>query len=249
MLCEHLLKPTAQIGRFYNDKNSQSQRHSRTRDQQNVIIVEKSHLNPVSLKQQQQANDVCGFIQQQFRRAYQADIQSFMPTLLAWQMKGQFKSALGIRTDRQPLFIEQYFDCSAKHYLLRRNLCHNSARVAELGNMCSTSRRYSLPMMALAMTALHLQGIDHALFTANQAMRKTLESYQLPLVPLLPAQQNAIAPGKDHWGSYYQHTPEVMTLAVAPTMEKILEHKDLAFLAEHYSNELQTLNRALEVQS
>lgn len=191
------------------------------------IIIENSFQNL-------EDNQLVGFIRNRFGHAFAAEIHSFMPFLLGWQERQNIQAALGVRINNQPLFIEQYLPCKIDEFLISQDICTSRTKVAEIGHFCSVSRRYSLPLMIFAITGLYLTGVEYVVFTANEQLRKTLNSYQIAGIPLVEANASSLALSEDNWGSYYQHSPVVTALKIAPVMQKIINDKNYTVTLDQF---------------
>lgn len=179
---------------------------------------------------QNQPSALTHFIRQSFKIAYKADIHSFLPILIGTQQDQQLYSAMGVRCNSDSLFLDQYLPCPAATYLARKNIACPPLKLAEIGNLCSRSRRFTLPMLSVLITALFLQQTDYVLFTANAPVRNLLQQYKLPLIELVDADPKALHASQDNWGSYYESTPKVMALNVAKAMEIMLTYDKLSAL-------------------
>ncbi|GAA0368730.1 thermostable hemolysin [Bowmanella denitrificans] len=184
------------------------------------------------------------FIHQGFAKAYGADIHHFMPMLLA--IKGQqYQAALGLRSGRSPLFIQQYLSSDLLDCLAQKGIYTQPERVAEVGNLYGLSRRYTLPLFMAMAVGLYLNHYTHLLFCGTHHLIALLAKEGVKLTYLTDAYSARLAPSNDDWGSYYQTQPQVMALDLNDAMLPMLERDLLPGLFASFCADIQLLSNEL----
>lgn len=154
------------------------------------------------------------FIHQVFDRAYNADLQHFLPRLMALRDKNNHPlAALGMReASSGPLFLETYFDDSVEDVISR---LHGSRvardRIVEVGNLASVHRG-GLSKLIVALTSfLRGAGTEWVVFTAVPAVRSAFTALGLTLHTLAEADPSCLDEReRDSWGDYYETGPMVV---------------------------------------
>lgn len=185
-----------------------------------------------------------GFIKKGFAKAYDADIHHFMPTLLA--IKGQhYQAALGLRSGRESLFVQQYLSDNVMDCLAARGITTQSERIAEIGNLFALSRRYAMPLFMATTLGLFLNHYSHLLFCGTNHLIALLQREGVKLTYLADADPACLTPSDDNWGSYYQTQPKVMALDLKDAMTPMLERDLLPGLFASFCADIQTLTTNL----
>ncbi|MCC2617084.1 thermostable hemolysin [Aestuariibacter halophilus] len=166
--------------------------------------------------------DVETFVKQGFARHYNADIHHFLPVMVFAQGHA-IQAALGVRSARQGLFVEQYMPDNVEQTLAQHGIDAQAEQVAEIGNLHSRSSAYTLPLLLVTGMALHQAGIEHLVFCATPKVARLLERRGLSLVRLCPADPRKLLPSDDHWGSYYDSNPQVIALDLAQ-VKRTIDH-------------------------
>ncbi|NVK55804.1 MAG: thermostable hemolysin [Alteromonadaceae bacterium] len=163
-----------------------------------------------------------------FHKVYQANITEFMPLLVGL---GGHKpeAALGIRTGREAMFVEHYFDTSLAEALSNNGIDCPRHRLAEIGNLYSASSRYTMPLLLLTAMALFHQHVSVLVFTATDYLQRMMTHGGLTLHPLVAADaarlpQTSAGKTAQNWGSYYQTNPQVVAAKVADIMQLTLDN-------------------------
>lgn len=151
-------------------------------------------------------------IQTAFAREHDAEVHSFMPSLLGlWGASGRPAGAVGYRgAEEGRLFLENYLPEPIEALIATR-----SARpverheIVEVGNLAGVNCRAACHLVAALPPLLLSQGRRWIVFTATDTVRNVLTRLGAPLVELAQAQA-ASAPAGDRWGRYYARDPRVM---------------------------------------
>lgn len=184
------------------------------------------------------------FIKKGFAKAYGADIHHFMPTLLA--IKGQhYQAALGLRSGRESLFVQQYLDDNVMDCLAAKGIATQPEQIAEIGNLFALSRRYAMPLFMASTLGLFLNHYSHLLFCGTNHLIALLQREGVKLTYLADADPSRLAPSNDDWGSYYETEPKIMVLDLKDAMTPMLERDLLPGLFASFCADIQTLTTNL----
>ena len=152
------------------------------------------------------------FVQAAFKRRHDANVTSFMPTLLSFRdTVGRLRGVVGLReAECSPLYLEQYLErpieaaiAAATGQPVRRT------QVVEVGNLAGANCRAAVRMVALLPAYLLSLDYRWIAFTATSSVRTILAGFGAPLVELARADGARIAQGQDQWGRYYEKDPRV----------------------------------------
>lgn len=178
--------------------------------------------------------EIESFIQTGFKRAHSAEIHSFMPNLFYVKF-GKMKTALGVRSAKETLFLEQYLmpqneqlalpNTSAKSALelalQEKGIFASRHQIVEIGNLHSTSSRFTQQLLLCAVLTLALCDKTHIVFTGIPNVIRIFDKFGIPLTALCQASETAVKSGPDNWGSYYNEKPQVMVLDIADAVNAI----------------------------
>ncbi len=171
----------------------------------NVVAVNARHPD---------RRDVEAFIAQVYRARYGAELQSFLPHLLAFRdATGLLRAAVGLRiADEGPLFVEQYLDVPAEQAVsLGSGQPVARSAIVEVGNLAACSAGDARALIVHLTGALHAAGLRWVLFAATRQLRNTFDRLHLRTVVLADASADRLQ-GDDttDWGSYYDVQPKVL---------------------------------------
>ncbi|MFI8482962.1 thermostable hemolysin [Pseudomonas sp. NPDC078700] len=166
----------------------------------------------LTLKESPARAEVECFIQERFAAIHHAEIQQFMPELLALHdRQGLLSATVGARmAASSPLFIEQYLQRPAESVLSQvagRQVLRGE--IVEVGNLAARNAG-SARLIIVAMTwLLARRGLRWVVFTGAATL---INSFQrLGLEPYLLCDADPALLGEDqyNWGSYYAQNPHV----------------------------------------
>jgi hypothetical protein len=152
------------------------------------------------------------YVREAFARKHSADVQSFMPTLLAFRdASASLYGVVGLRDARtSSLYLERYLDapveqalCAAADQPVRRG------QIVEVGNLAGRNCRAAMRMVAQLPAYLLAQDYRWIVFTATRTVREVLLGFGAPLVELARADRARVAGARDDWGTYYETDPRV----------------------------------------
>jgi len=154
------------------------------------------------------------FIQDTFAAAYGAEIQSFMPRLLAIRSKeNELLAAFGVRSaEKGKLFLENYLDRPIEQVIADQSgTSPQRTRIAEIGNLAAIYPGAVRWMIVALTVMLYEEGYDWVVFTGTTSLRNGFNNLGLHPVAICPAQVERLEPGeRERWGSYYDNKPVVM---------------------------------------
>ncbi|AQW68077.1 thermostable hemolysin [Pseudomonas parafulva] len=152
------------------------------------------------------------FIHQCFALSHQADIQHFLPQLLAFHdSQGRLTAAAGIRpADDGSLFLERYLDMPLEDAVSRvvGTTLPRSCMV-EVGNLASLSAGSARLMIAAVTWLLASRGLHWVAFTGAAKLINSFQRLGLMPVVLAPADPARLEDQAEKWGTYYSHCPQV----------------------------------------
>lgn len=175
------------------------------------------------------------FISHGFREAYGAEVQTFMPDLLAVSAQGAWQAVLGIRSGQnQSLFVEQYLDADICTVLQAAGIAAQRDEVVEIGNLFSANRQYTLLLFVVLAYALHQLGYRQLVCCATEQVQTLLSRHGLQLTYLADGDASRLGDAASNWGSYYQSHPKVCALDLTQAMTLISSSPRLLALPHQY---------------
>lgn len=156
--------------------------------------------------------DLERFIHQRFATAHHADVQHYLPELLALHdSHGRLSAAAGVRlaTDG-PLFLERYLDQPLEAHVSRvaGTELERSAMV-EVGNLASLSAGNARIMIIAVTWLLAAAGLQWVAFTGAATLINSFQRLGLVPTVLAPADPQCLQGQVDQWGTYYNQRPRV----------------------------------------
>lgn len=179
------------------------------------------------------------FIRDCFAKHYGADVQQFMPTLLALcSINGEVQGALGLRlAAREDLFCEQYVSGPIEQ-LMGCVLGQPPERelVVEVGQLAALDAGSARALIIHATAYLAAQGLRYVVFTGTRQLRNSFA--RLGLRPQFIAQADAerLGAAKEQWGDYYSTTPQVMFGDIQQGDRQLRERGAYAALGIHLAS-------------
>ena len=171
--------------------------------------------------------DVEHFIHRVFSRAYNADLNHYLPRLMALRGKNnRMVAALGMReASSGHLFLENYLDSPIEKVISQLDNSDVSRdRIMEVGNLASVHRG-GLRQLIVALTS-YLSGVgsEWVVFTAVPAVRNAFAAMDLTLHPLAVADKSCLTKDEQAlWGSYYETGPMVVAGRVEEGFQRLRE--------------------------
>lgn len=187
------------------------------------------------------------YIARRYARCHGAQVDVFMPRLLAAEQAGRCVAAVGLRAaGAEPLFLEHYLDApveAAVAAALRQPV--ERTQVVEIGNLAVSNRRAGQVLITLLIEALRGAGFRWLVFTATRPVRALVQGLGFPLHALAPADPARLGAGRATWGRYYEAEPQVMAGDLAAGVAHLRADAGLLALTRAHASALGRLQQAL----
>lgn len=174
------------------------------------IMVSTSNIDAADRREVEQ------FIHDVFAQTYGANVQNFMPELIALRdEEGQLVAAFGLRkAANSPLFLEQYLDVPIESLMSQRfGKLIRRDQITEIGNLAVANPRNAGVLIAHVIQYSLDAGIEWAVATAHHSLQNGLVKGGRDVFALQAADPQRIAPvERASWGSYYKHLPQVVAI-------------------------------------
>jgi hypothetical protein len=189
------------------------------------------------------------FIKAGFAKAYSADIDVSMPTIIALQ-KAQFKAALGVRSAQQALFVEQYLSLPIEHALARLGITAKRNEIAEIGHLYSNTSSFTLSLLIVTALVLRKQQYKSMVFTATSQLASLFHKFGLKPTFLAEADPTKLSASPQNWGTYYATAPKVMVLQLDEVEALIQSDRLFKRMADSLQAQIEMMStHALHVES
>lgn len=149
---------------------------------------------------------------QVFRRAYGAEVRTFLPRLFgAFDAESRPFAVVGTRrADEGTLFVESYLDVPVETELRRAvGRPVRRAAVAEVGNLAARRRGEGERLVVALARLLHEEGVEWAVFAGTAALVRRFERLGYRPVDLGAADGARLGDARTEWGGYYESAPRV----------------------------------------
>lgn len=154
------------------------------------------------------------FIQDRFAAVHHAEVQHFMPDLLALHdRQGLLSATVGARNAASgPLFIEQYLQRPVESVVSQvAGQSIHRGEIVEVGNL-SARNAGSARLIIVAMTwLLARRGLHWVVFTGASTLINSFQRLGLEPLLLCDADPAMLDEDQHNWGSYYAQNPHVFT--------------------------------------
>ena len=165
-----------------------------------------------ALAHEQQREPLERFVQQQFRKAHNADVRQFMPELFGLQDgSGALCAVAGIRhASAGTLFLESYLD-----HPIEQQVNAAAGRpierqgIVEVGNLAASSLGSARLSIITVTWLLAMGGFEWVAFTGKAALVNSFNRRGLNPVTLCAADPARLGEERHTWGSYYDSRPSV----------------------------------------
>ncbi|MEK7989535.1 MAG: thermostable hemolysin [Thiotrichaceae bacterium] len=169
----------------------------------------------INSQSDEQRIEIEEFIHTCFAKSYDANIQSFMPMLIAvrHQQSGRLLAALGVRVaDNSNLYLEKYLGQSAENILTQRfNQEIKRQQIVEIGNLASVNTKAMQWLFLQANAYLYQQHYQWAISTMIPKLHHSFCRQGLQLSTLTVAQKQVLTFNEQRiWGRYYEKSPLVV---------------------------------------
>lgn len=160
--------------------------------------------------------EVEAFIAAVFKQVYGAEINHFMPQLVALRdASGILMAAFGLRNAAQEtLFLEQYLDEPIER-LMSRQLGREIAReeITYIGNLAVANPRNAGVLIAHVIKHSLSMNLPWGVATAHHSLQNGLIKGGVDLFPLAMANPDRLSPEERmKWGRYYKQIPQIVAI-------------------------------------
>ena len=160
------------------------------------------------------------FIKAGFKKSYGAIISVSMPQILTVE-NGKLKAALGIRSAKSPLFIEQYLSVPVEQLNILASEKIRRNEIVEFGSLYSNANRFTIPLFLVTAVSLYCRNYKYLVFSGTEQVLTILKKAGVNFSYVCDADQNLLAASDDDWGSYYQADPKVVLVSLSKVMRVI----------------------------
>jgi hypothetical protein len=189
--------------------------------------------------------EIEAFIQQGYQKAYGAQISISMPWLLAIK-NGRLKAALGMRSAREALFVEQYLTGSIESQPALVAERAVRAQIIEIGSLYSNAQKFTAPLFMVTAASLFYLGYRQVVFAATERVARILSTAGVELTVLGAADPARLAASTDQWGSYYTTDPQVLMVSLAGVMTMIDRTPAYGLMFEQFSAQIAGVCQTME---
>ena len=166
------------------------------------------------------------FIHQCFASVHHADVQHYLPELLALHdSHGRLIAAAGLRpASSGPLFLEHYLDEPLEAAVSRVAGCPIEREcMVEVGNLASLSAGSARIMIIAVTWLLATRGLKWVAFTGATTLINSFQRLALEPLALAPADPARMGEELADWGSYYASRPQLMAGEILPGHQRLLQ--------------------------
>jgi hypothetical protein len=157
------------------------------------------------------------FIAERYKHDFGARIEAFMPRLFSLCASGggdfnaPIEGALGLRSARGRLFVEQYLDAPIEQAIFAATGERvERASIVEVGHFAGIRPGTMRAMIVLLADRLYREGAGWVAFAGTRALRNAFLRMNLTPVPLCAASAERLPQNvRDAWGTYYRNDPWV----------------------------------------
>lgn len=177
------------------------------------------------------------FIANRFLASYGANLQNFLPFLLASINAGKVNAALGIQlAASKPLFLEQYLDKPIELLVNEKAKGIYREDIVEIGNLAASFHAGSPLLFIIVAAILDAADFRYVVFTATSQIRRLLEKLQLATEVIGPADPGRLPDKGLSWGSYYQHQPVILGGSLSYAVKHLRQHNVIQATLEHHAD-------------
>ena len=169
-----------------------------------------------------------GFVAGRYRSAFGAELQSFMPRLVAFDdAHGEIRAAAGLRAaDSGPLFVEQYLQLPIETEIARRARAPvTRTGIVEVGNFAASRAGDTRAALRALVDVLHALGFRWVAFVATRPLRNAFARLGLRPQAIGPAEPGRLHGDPARWGRYYDGDPQVLIGDIAQGRAHLAMHR------------------------
>ncbi|WP_286235202.1 thermostable hemolysin [Thalassotalea sediminis] len=189
--------------------------------------------------------DTEAFVANGFKAAYNADINHFLPMLLQLTMLDQ-KAVLGLRSATSTLFIEQYLP-RTRELMSYFHPATAKQDVIEIGNLHSSNKALTAQLLLVTAVALFMCEKKYMVFSATAQVRHMLTKTGINLESICKANKAKLVDSAEHWGSYYQTSPEVIVVDLHNVMNVVSTTSHYHGMFRKLSQDIAKLSNQLRI--
>jgi hypothetical protein len=173
---------------------------------QSDLLLVSRHENKEMVKQ---------FAEARFKAAYNADVNDFLPNMLALlNNQLSIQASVGYQSAAENrLYLEHYLDQPIESAIAKQLNISTPQRseILEVGNLASLSPGATRRLILNLACHFQKQGYKWLAITATSHVKNSFEKLNvgLDLHRVCKAKASAVVDTNSNWGSYYEHNPEV----------------------------------------
>lgn len=156
--------------------------------------------------------DLEHFIHQCFATVHHADVQHYLPELLALHdSHGRLIAAAGMRPASEgPLFLERYLDAPLETAVSQlAGVALDRTCMVEVGNLASLNAGSARIIIIAVTWLLASRGLEWVAFTGAATLINSFQRLGLTPTVLAAADPGRLQGQANQWGTYYDQRPQV----------------------------------------
>jgi hypothetical protein len=183
-----------------------------------------------------------------FRRAFTANLESFMPQLLTMHCVGKLSGVAGLcLAKQQSLFLEQYLAAPIESEIETISGLRTSRDgIVEVGNLVAANNGASLAVFIVLASSLQQAGFTHMVFTATESLREKFNRLGFGTQFLANADINMLKQtNQTNWGTYYDKSPQVVVGELSVANELIGQRSLYHCIQTTFSKQIESVTQQL----
>jgi len=167
-------------------------------------------------------------IKDAFKATYNAEINDFLPLLIAAKNDQQLDAVIGVGgAANAQLYLESYLNFPIETEINKHcQLTVHRKNIVEIGNLVANRAGVSRQLFIVLALALNEIGIEWVSFTATPHVELLLQKLTFEPIEICAAQEIRVVNGQSTWGTYYGLAPKVCIGNVNHACER-LKHAPL----------------------
>jgi len=170
------------------------------------------------------------FIRDVYRQRYGADVRQFAPVLVSLHDEGELVAAAGYRcADSGPLFLERYLGRPVEQLLpMASGAAPARAGIVEVGHLAAGRAGEGRRLILLLGALLADEGMQWVVSTLTQELRQLFVRMGIAPLALGVADPTVLGEQAAHWGSYYDHRPQVLAGRIESALQLLARRRAAA---------------------
>jgi hypothetical protein len=196
----------------------------------------------------QQRGQLERYVARCFARAYKAEVTEFSPLLLDVKCAGNISGVAGIRmAGTSPLFLEHYLDVPVEE-VVENTFGEAVSRndIVEIANLAALRPGACQLLLLMLAGVLHTAGFRYAAFAGTDQIIKTVHKLSEAVRPVGIADPSRLGADADHWGSYYDTSPQLLVVDLVATKAIFDEQRLPAAVFAVYEPQIHALAATLQ---